>query len=71
MHGCVQNPTLFGIFFSLLFQHIFGTAKEVSMQTVQPFLFESKDESKSSVGLKRDMLFAEDDSVAAHSLSQL
>ena len=73
--GCVLAPTLFGIFFSLLLKQAFGTAEEgiyLHTRTDGKLFNPSRLKAKSKVKntIIRDMLFADDDTAAAHSPSQ-
>ena len=74
--GCVLAPTLFGIFFSLLLNHAFGTSTEgVFIHTrsdgnlFKPSRLKSKRKIKKVV--VRDLLFADDAAIVAHSANDL
>jgi len=74
--GCVLAPTLFGIFFALLLRHAFGTAQEgIYMRTRSDGrlfnLARLKARTKVRKVLIRDMLFADDAAVAAHTEEEL
>ena len=74
--GCVLASTLFVIFFLLLLKQAFGTAEEsVYLHTrTDEKLFNTirlKAKTKVKKTIIRDMLFADDAAVAAHSPSQL
>ena len=74
--GCVLATTLFGIFFSLLFKQAFDTAEEciyLHTQTNDKLFNPSRIKAKSKVKktIIRDMLFADDAAVAAHSKLKL
>ena len=74
--GCVLAPTLFGIFFSLLLKHAFGTSTEgVYLHTrsdEQLFnLARLRAKTKVRMTLIRDMLFADDAAVTSHTEQQL
>ena len=69
--GCVLAPTLFGIFFTLLLRHAFGTAQEgIYLWTRSDgSLFNLaclKLRTKVCEALIRDMLFADDATVVTH-----
>ena len=64
--GCVLAPTLFGIFFTLLLRHAFGTAQEgIYLQTRSDIslfnLAQLKVRTKVCEALIRDILFADND----------
>ena len=74
--GCVLAPTLFGIFFALLLKHAFQTSTEgVYLHTRSDGrlfnLARLKAKTKIREVLIRDMLFADDAAIAAHSESDL
>ena len=74
--GCVLAPTLFGIFFSMMLKHAFGTATEgIHLHTRSDGkLFNMsrlKALTKVQRRLIRDMLFADDAAVVAHSQEEL
>lgn len=74
--GCVLAPTLFGIFFAMLFRHAFKGATEGvylhSRSDGKLFnISRLKAKSKTRKVLIRDMLFADDAALAAHSEEQL
>ena len=74
--GCVLTPTLFGIFFTLLLRHAFGTAQEgIYLQTRSDGslfnLAHLKVRAKVHEALIRDMLFADDAAVVAHTQREL
>ena len=74
--GCVLAPTLFGIFFSVVLRHAFGTSTEgIYLRTRSDGrlfnLARLKAKSKTREELIRDMLFADDAAVCAHSDEQL
>lgn len=74
--GCVLAPTLFGIFFALLLRHAFGTAQEgIYLQTRSDGrlfnLARLRAKTKVRKVLIRDMLFADDAAVAAHTQEDL
>ena len=74
--GCVLAPTLFGIFFSLLLRHVFGTASEgICLQTRSDGrLFNlGRLGAKTKVGeaLIRDMQFEDDAAVTTHTQQEL
>ena len=64
-HGCVLAPTLFGIFFSLLLKHAFGTSTE------GVYLHTRSDGQLFNLARLRDMLFADDAAVTSHTEQQL
>ena len=69
--GCVLAPTLFGIFFSLLLKHAFGTSTEgVYMHTRSDGklynIARLRAKTKVHETTIRDMLFADDAAVTAH-----
>ena len=70
--GCVLAPTLFGIFFSLLLRHAFGSSEDgVFIHTRSDGnlfnLSRLRAKSKISRVLIRELLFADDAALAAHS----
>lgn len=70
--GCVLAPTLFGIFFALLLKHAFGASTEGiylrSRSDGRLFnLARLRSKTKTRKVLIRDMLFADDAAVTAHS----
>ena len=74
--GFIPAPTLFGIFFSLLLKHTFGTAEEgiylhtrIDGNLFNPSRLKAKSKVKNTT--IRDMMFADDFAVAAHSPTQL
>ena len=74
--GCLLAPILFGIFFSLLLKQAFGTAEEgIYLHTrtdgklFNPSRLKAKTKVKKTI--IRDILFAHDAAIAAHSPSQL
>lgn len=74
--GCVLAPTLFGIFFSLLLNHAFGSSTEgVYIHTrsdgnlFKPSRLRSKRKIRKAV--VRDLLFADDAAIVAHSVGDL
>ena len=74
--GCVLAPTIFGIFFSLLFKQTCGTAEEgidLHTRTGRKLFSPSRLKAKTKVKkiILRDMLFADNAAVAAHNPSQL
>jgi hypothetical protein len=74
--GCVLAPTLFGIFFAMLFRHAFKGATDGvylhSRSDGKLFnISRLKAKSKTRAVLIRDMLFADDAALAAHSEEQL
>lgn len=74
--GCVLAPTLFGIFFSLLLRHAFGTSTEgvyLHTRTDGKLFSLARLRSKTKVRetLIRDMLFADDAAVTSHTEQQL
>jgi len=74
--GCVLAPTLFGIFFAMLFRHAFKGATEGvylhSRSDGKLFnLNRLKSKSKTREVLIRDMLFSDDAALATHSEEQL
>ena len=74
--GCVLAPTLFGIFFSLLLRHAFGTASEgICLRTrsdVRLFnLGRLGAKTKVREAFIRDMLFADDAAVTTHTQQEL
>ena len=74
--GCVLAQTLFGIFFTLLLRHAFGTAQEgIYLQTRSDgSLFNLaclKVRTKVCKALIRDMLFADDAAVITHTQREL
>jgi len=74
--GCVLAPTLFGIFFAMLFRHAFKGATEGvylhSRSDGKLFnISRLKAKSKTRTVLIRDMFFADDAALAAHSEGQL
>ena len=74
--GCVLAPTLFGIFFSVVLRHAFGTSTEgIYLRTRSDGrlfnLARLKAKSKTREAIIRDMLFADDAAVCAHSEEQL
>ena len=69
--GCVLAPTLFGIFFSLLLKHAFGTStKGVYMHTRSDGKLYNIARLRAKTKVRettiRDMLFADDVAVTAH-----
>ena len=75
-HGCILTPTLFGIFFTLLLRHAFGTGQEgIYLQTRSDgSLFNLaclKVRTKVHEALIRDMLFADDATVMTHTQREL
>lgn len=69
--GCILAPTLFGIFFSLLLKHAFGSATEgIYLHTRSDGrlfnLARLKAETKVREALIRDMLFADDAAFTTH-----
>ena len=74
--GCILASTLFGIFFAMLFRHAFkGATEGVYLHSISDGkLFKIsrlKAKSKTRTVLIRDMLFADDAALAAHSEGQL
>ena len=74
--GCVLAPTLFGIFFSVVLRHAFGTSTEGiylrSRSDGRLFnLARLKAKSKTREVTIRDMLFADDAAVCTHSEDHL
>lgn len=74
--GCVLAPTLFGIFFSLLLKHAFGTATEgIYLRTRSDGrlfnLARLRARTKIREVLIRDMLFADDAAVLTHTQQEL
>jgi exonuclease III len=74
--GCVLAPTLFGIFFSLLLRHAFGTAQEGiylrSRSDGRLFnLSRLRAKTLTRKVMLRDMLFADDAAITAHSEADL
>ena len=74
--GCVLAPTLFGIFFTLLLGHAFGTAQEgIYLQTRSDGslfnLAHLKARTKVCEVLITDMLFADDAAVMTHTQREL
>ena len=74
--GCVLAPTLFGIFFALMLKHAFGSATEgIHLRTRSDGklfnLSRLKAKTKIQWKLIRDMLFADDAAVVAHSQADL
>ena len=74
--GCVLAPTLFGIFFAMLFRHAFkGATEGVYLHSrYDGKLFNIsrlKAKSKTRTVLIRDMFFADDAALAAHSEGQV
>ena len=74
--GCVLAPTLFGIFFSLLLKHAFGTATEgVHLRTRSDGrlynLARLKAKTRVRETIIRDMLFADDAAVTSHTEQEL
>jgi hypothetical protein len=73
--GCVLAPTLFGIFFSMVLKHAFGTSNE------GVFLHTRSDEGLFNLALRattkrrkkiiRDMLFADDAALVTHTEAEL
>ena len=69
--GCVLAPTLFGIYFSLLLKHAFGTSTEgVYMHTRSDGklynIVKLRAKTKVRKTTIRDMLFADDAAITAH-----
>lgn len=69
--GCVLAPTLFGFFFSLVLKHAFGTlTKGVHMNTRSDDKLYNIARLRAKTKVRkttiRDMLFADDAAVAAH-----
>ena len=74
--GCVLAPTLFGIFFTLLLKHAFGTSKEATyLRTGSDGrlfnLARLRAKTKVRDALIRDMLFADDAAVSSHTQQEL
>ena len=74
--GCVLTPILFGIFFTLLLRHTFGTAQEgIYLQTRSDGslfnLAHLKARTKVCEALIRDMLFADNARVMTHTQREL
>ena len=74
--GCVVVPTLFGIFFTLVLKHAFGSATEaIYLRTRSDGglfnLARLKAKTKVREVLTRDMLFADDAAVASHTQQEL
>ena len=74
--GCVLAPTLFGIFFSLLLKHAFGTSTEgVYIHTRSDGSLYNIARLRAKTKIRkttiRDMLFADDAAVTAHSEQDL
>ena len=74
--GCVLAPTLFGIFFTLLLRHAFGTAQEgiYLLTRSDSSLFNLaclKVRTKVHEALIRDMLFADNATVMTHTQREL
>ena len=74
--GCVLAPTLFGIFFAIMLKHAFGNATEgIHLHTRSDGkmfnLARLKAKTKIQKKLIRDMLFADDAAIVAHSQEDL
>ena len=74
--GCVLAPTLFGIFFTLLLRHAFGSAsKGICLRTTSDGrlfnLGRHRAKTKVREALIRDMLFADDAAVTTHTQQEL
>ena len=74
--GCVLAPTLFGIFFSLMLKHALGDSTEgILLHTRSDGklfnLSRLKAKSKIRRALIRDMLFADDAAIVAHTQEEL
>ncbi|XP_035663411.1 uncharacterized protein LOC118407100 [Branchiostoma floridae] len=74
--GCVLAPTLFGIFFAVMLKHAFGSSAEgVYLHTRSDGklfnLARLKAKTKIREVLIRDLLFADDAALAAHSVNKL
>ena len=74
--GCVLAPTLFGIFFAIMLKHAFGNATEgIHLHTRSDGkmfnLTRLKAKTKIQKKLIRDMLFADDAAIVAHSQEDL
>ena len=74
--GCVLAPTLFGIFFSVLLKHAFGSSSEgIHLRTRSDgklfSLARLRAKTKVREVLVRELLFADDAAVTAHSLEDL
>ena len=74
--GCVLAPTLFGIFFAMMLKHAFGNATEgIHLHTRSDGslfnLSRLKAKTKIRRTLIRDLLFADDAALAAHSQEEL
>ena len=73
---CVLAPTLVGIFFAMLFRHTFNGATEgVYLHSISDGKLYNinrlKEKSKTRTVLIRDMFFADDAALAAHSEGQV
>ena len=74
--GCVLAPTLFGIFFSLMVKYAFGHASEgILLHTRSDGRLFNLARLKAKTEIRRvlirDLLFADDDAVVAHSAQHL
>ena len=73
--GCVLAPTLFGIFFGLLLKHAFDTTEGIYLRTRSDGrlfnLARLRANTKVREVLIRDMLFADDAAVVAHTQEEL
>ena len=74
--GCVQAPTLFGIFFALLLRHAFGTASEgICLRTRSDgrlfSLGRLRPKTKVCEALIKNVLFADDAAVTIHTQQAL
>ena len=74
--GCVLAPTLFGIYFAVMLKQAFGSSTEgVYLRTISDgklfSLSRLRAKTKVREVLIRDMLFADDAALVAHSVEQL
>ena len=74
--GCVLAPTLFGIFFSMVLKHAFGcltTGIKLHTRTVGRLFNLARLETKRNLKIVsiRDLLFADDAALVAHSAEDL
>ena len=73
--GCILAPTLFGIFFGMLLKHAFDTTEGIYLRTRSDDrlfnLARLRAKTKVREVLIRDMLFADDAAVVAHTQEEL